>query len=55
MSKLEYSSTDKIPDGEVRMLSVRPIRRLFGALQYDGPVVTAEEMEQAAAEGACEK
>ena len=55
MSKLGYSSTDKIPDGEVRMLPVRPVRRLFGALQHDGPVVTAEEMEQAAADGACEE
>ena len=50
MSKLKYGSIDKISDGEVRMLSVRPIRRLFGALQHDGPVVTVEEMEWAAAE-----
>lgn len=40
-------------DGEVRILPVRPIRRLFGALEHDGPPVTVEEMEQAAADGAC--
>ncbi|MDE2653054.1 MAG: AbrB/MazE/SpoVT family DNA-binding domain-containing protein [Gemmatimonadota bacterium] len=39
-------------DGEVRILPVRPIRRLFGALQHDGPPVTVEEMKRAAAEGA---
>ena len=55
MSKPEYSSTDKIPAGEVLMLPVHPIHRLFGALQHDGPAVTAEEMEQAAAEGAREE
>ena len=42
-------------DGEVRILPVRPIRRLFGALKYDGPPVTVEEMEQAAANGAFEE
>ena len=39
-------------DGEVRILPVRPIRRLFGVLRHDGPPVTTEEMEQAAADGA---
>lgn len=39
-------------DGEVRILPVRPIRRLFGALQHDGPPVTVAEMEQAVADGA---
>ena len=38
--------------GEVRILPVRPITRLFGALQYDS-VVSLEEMEQAIADGAC--
>ena len=33
MNRIKYSSTDKISDGEVRVLPVRPIRRLFGALQ----------------------
>ena len=36
-------------DGEVRILPVRPIRRLFGALKHDGPPVTVAEMEQAIA------
>ena len=39
-------------DGEVRILPVRPIRRLFGAVRHDGPPVTAEEMDQAVADGA---
>ena len=43
-----------IADGEVRILPVRPINRLFGVLQHDGPAVTVEEMEQAVAEGAAE-
>ncbi len=38
--------------GEVRILPVRPISRLFGTLQYDS-VVSLEEMEQAIADGAC--
>lgn len=43
-----------IADGEVRLLPVRPISRLFGALRNDGSAVTLEEMEQAVADGACE-
>ena len=43
-----------ISDGEVRILPVRPISRLFGALQHNGPAVTLEKMEQAVADGACE-
>ena len=39
-------------DGELRILPVRPIRRLFGILRHDGPPVTEEEMEQAVADGA---
>ena len=39
-------------EGEVRILPVRPIRRLFGALKHDGPPVTVEEMERAVADGA---
>ena len=41
-----------ILDGEVRILPVRPIRRLFGVLKHDGPPVTVEEMKRAAADGA---
>ena len=40
-------------NGEVRILAVRPISRLFGMLQHNGPAVTLEEMEQAIADGAC--
>ena len=43
-----------IADGEVRILPVRPISRLFGALRHDGSAVTVEEMEQAIADGAGE-
>lgn len=39
--------------GEVRILPVRPVSRLFGVLQHDS-VVTLEDMEQAIADGACE-
>ncbi len=42
-------------DREVRILPVRPIRRLFGVLKHDGPPVTLEEMEEAAAGGASEE
>ncbi len=42
-------------DGEVRILPVRPISRLFGVLQHDGPAITVDEMEQAVAEGAAEE
>lgn len=42
-------------DGEVRILPVRPIRRLFGALKHDGPPVTVEEMERAVADAAAEE
>lgn len=42
-------------DGEVRILPVRPIRRLFGVLKHDGPPVTLDEMEQAVAHGASEE
>lgn len=42
-------------DGEVRMMPVRPIARLFGAFRRDGPPGTLEDMERAVAEGACEE
>ena len=48
--KVRYFITD---DG-VRIVPVRSVKRLRGALQYDGSTVTLEEMEQAIAEGACE-
>lgn len=43
-----------ILEGEVRILSVRPIDRLFGALEHDGPAVSLERMDEAVAEGAQE-
>ena len=39
-----------IHDGEVRIRPVRPINRLFGIAQYDGPSVTLEDMENAISE-----
>ena len=42
-----------ISNGEVRILAVRPISRLFGVLRHDGPSVTVEDMEQAIADRAC--
>ncbi len=44
-----------IDDGEVRILAVRPIRRLFGVLRHDGPPVTLEQMENAVADGAAQE
>ncbi len=41
-----------ILDGEVRIRAVRPIQRLYGVLNYDGPPVTLDDMERAIAEGA---
>ena len=42
-------------DGEVRILPVRPIHRLFGALKHDGRPVTVKEMERAVADAASEE
>ena len=39
-------------DDQVRIVAVRPLRRLFGALRYDRPPVTLEDMERAIAEQA---
>ena len=41
-----------IEGSEVRILPVRPINRLYGALQYDGPAATLEDMERAITDGA---
>lgn len=43
-----------IVDGDVRILPVRSIDRLFGALRADGPPATLDDMERAIAEGATE-
>lgn len=36
-----------IADGGVRIMPVRSVKRLCGALQYDGPAVTLEEIGRA--------
>ena len=41
-----------IQEGDVRIIPVRPVSRLFGILAYDGPSATLEDMDQAIAEGA---
>ena len=43
-----------IQDGEVRIMPVRPVSRLFGILRHDGPAAILEDMERAIAEGACD-
>ncbi len=43
-----------IEGSEVRIMPVRPIGRLYGALQYDGPTVTLDDMERAIADGAAQ-
>lgn len=41
-----------ILDGEVRIRTVRPIQRLYGALAYKGPPVSLDDMERAIGEAA---
>ena len=41
-----------ILDHEVRIIPVRPVRRLYGAFRHDGPPVTLKDMEHAVAGGA---
>ena len=41
-----------ILDGEVRIRAVRPLRQLYGVLEYDGPPVTLADMQQAIREAA---
>ncbi len=41
-----------IQDGEVRIMPVRPIARLFGVLRHDGSAATLDEMERAIVDGA---
>ncbi|MXZ63173.1 MAG: AbrB/MazE/SpoVT family DNA-binding domain-containing protein [Chloroflexi bacterium] len=36
----------------VRIVPVRPIQRLFGALSYDGPLVSLQDMDTAIGDGA---
>lgn len=44
-----------VHDNSVRLLPVRPIGRLFGALKHDGPPMSLEDMERGIAKGACEE
>ncbi len=39
-------------EDEVRMIPIRPLSRLFGALRHEGPTVTLQDMERAIADGA---
>jgi len=43
-----------VVDGDVRILPVRSIDRLFGTLRADGSPATLDDMERAIAEGATE-
>ena len=42
-----------IHDGEVQIRKVMPISRLYGIVEYHGPPVSLDEMEQAIVSGAC--
>ena len=44
-----------IVDEGVLIIPVRPTSRLFRSLKYDGPPVSLEAMDSAAAEGAIER
>ena len=46
--RLRYFSLD----GEVRIRAVRPIQRLYGVLEHDGPPVSLDDMERAIGEAA---
>ncbi|MCE2469509.1 MAG: AbrB/MazE/SpoVT family DNA-binding domain-containing protein [Dehalococcoidia bacterium] len=41
-----------IHDGEVRIVPVRPVSRLFGVLAHDGPAATLDDMERAIGDAA---
>ncbi|MYE83323.1 MAG: AbrB family transcriptional regulator [Gammaproteobacteria bacterium] len=41
-----------VSGGQVRILAVQPAERLFGAIEYDGPAVSLDQMDDAIAEGA---
>ena len=41
-----------VSDDDVRILAVRPVERLFGAIKYDGPPVSLDDMDRAIAQGA---
>ncbi len=41
-----------VHEGQVLLLGVRPIGRLYGVLQHHGPTATLDDMDNAIAEGA---
>ena len=41
-----------VHEGQVRLLGVRPINRLYGVLQHHGQAATLDDMDDAIAEGA---
>ncbi len=41
-----------ILDGEVRIRAVKPIQRLYGVLEHNGPPVSLNDMERAIGEAA---
>jgi len=41
-----------ILDGEVRIRAVRPLQRLYGALEYGGPSVSLDDMDRAIGDAA---
>lgn len=41
-----------LDDNQVRLLPVRPLARLFGAYEHEGPPVSLQDMERAVADGA---
>ena len=44
-----------ITDGDVRLLPLKPVSRLFGVLRVQGPALTVEEMEKAVSDGAADE
>ena len=41
-----------VNEGQVRLLGVRPINRLYGVLRHHGPAATLQDMDDAIADGA---
>ena len=41
-----------LENNEVRIVPIKPLSRLFGALGHDGPAATLEDMDRAIEEGA---
>ncbi len=42
-------------NGQVRMIPVRPLSRLFGFCRYEWPPVTVENMKRAVSDGATDE